>query len=198
MLAALEAGPGPEPILASGNPRTTTLEVQDVLLVGHRGAGTRTATANELKGVWKDTAIPLDAISNKTKLLTPSVGRVRAVLHTGDIFEGSLYAVGEGCLWVDTSYGRMGLTGSRVRSVTRIDVPAGTPALGAPGSQELAGLERVRVRTPGGTLMGKLVERNGATATVVTDGGARLTLDSKDVELATEAPSIQVRPKQKP
>lgn len=139
------------------------------------------ARASRLGGptIVSDDAIPFGSISSKTKVLTPTVGKVRAVLQTGEIFEGSLYAVGEDSLWIDTSFGRMGLAASRVRSVVRIDPAKGAPALGAAGSQNSAGLERVRIKTPGGTLYGKVIERVGDTATVITDEGARLTLPAK-------------------
>jgi len=59
-----------------------------------------------------------------------------------------------------------------------------TPGLGAPGSQELAGLPRVRVHNPGGTFYGKVIARDESTVTLITDEGARVMLESRDVEPA--------------
>ncbi|MCC7015390.1 MAG: hypothetical protein IT454_22715 [Planctomycetes bacterium] len=183
-----------EPTVAaqcSGNERVTALSIDTVLLLDHVDG---VARASRLGGptIVSDDAIPFGSISSKTKVLTPTVGKVRAVLQTGEIFEGSLYAVGEDSLWIDTSFGRMGLAASRVRSVVRIDPAKGAPALGAAGSQNSAGLERVRIKTPGGTLYGKVIERVGDTATVITDEGARLTLPAKDVERLAEAPKVRI------
>src|SRR5882672_7882739 len=142
--------------------RTTQLAVEDVLLLGDGGEALRQASVKELSGVWSQSTVPpRESISSPTKMLTPTVGKVRVVLSSGEMFEGGLYAVGEGSVWIDSQYGRMGLAGSRVKSVVQIDSPKGTPALGAPGSQDLGGLERVRVKTAGGYVFGKVIERDG-------------------------------------
>jgi hypothetical protein len=182
----------PPVVPASGNERTTKLEVDQVMLLDRGGSALRQAKASDLESVHLLATIPLESVGAKSKLLTPNVGRVRAVLHSGEIFEGNLYAVGESCLWLDTQYGRMGLDGSRVRAVVQIDVPAGTPALGSPGSQNSTGLDRVRIKTPGGIFYGKIIERTADKTTVICDDGARLTLPSKDVELLTEAPTVRL------
>jgi len=96
-------------------------------------------------------------------------------------------------LWLDTPHGRMGLQGARVKTVTQLDAPKGIPAPGAGAIQTPAALERVRVKTPGGLLYGKLIERDGERATVVTDDGARLTVPSKDVEALAETPRVQLK-----
>jgi hypothetical protein len=153
----------------------------------------RKASVKDLQGVWSEATIPMEQISSKTKVLTPAVGKVRVVLTGGEIFEGGLYAVGEGCVWIDTQYGRMGLSGSRVKSVAQIDGPKAAPALGTPGSQALTGMERVRIKTPGGVFYGKIIDRDASRTTVVTDDGARLTLDSKDVELLTQTPIVTIK-----
>ena len=115
------------------------------------------------------------------------------MLKSGDVFEGRLTAVGEGNLWIETSAGRMGLDGARLASLEQIVTPEGTPALGDPGSQALAGMERVRVKTPGGVFYGKVIARDDARTTIVTDDGARLTLDSKMVELLVDAPKVTIK-----
>ena len=54
-------------------------------------------------------------------------------------------------------------------------------------------MERVRVKTPGGTFYGKVISRDEKTTTLVTDDGARLTLDSKMVELLVDAPKVTIK-----
>jgi hypothetical protein len=66
--------------------------------------------------------------------------------------------------------------------------------LGSRGSQELAGLPRVRVRTPGGMFYGKTLARTDSTITLITDEGARVTLESVDVEPAPLNQTVVVRP----
>jgi hypothetical protein len=173
--------------------RTSKLELEQVLQLDNASANMRRASAKDLKGVWVETTIPFEAIGAASKVLTPSVGKVRVTLTGGEIFEGGLYAVGEGCVWIDTQYGRMGLAGSRVKSVSQIDSPKNSPALGAAGSQNMAGMDRVRIKTPGGVFYGKVIERDSLHTTVMTDDGARLTLDSKDVELLTQAPIVTIK-----
>lgn len=173
--------------------RTSKLELEQVLLLDQGESGMRRANVQDLKGMWIESTIPFEAIGAPSKVLTPSVGKVRVVLTGGEIFEGDLYAVGEGCVWLNTQYGRMGLAGARVKSVAQIDSPKGTPALGSPGSEALSGLERARIKTPGGVIYGRVVERDALRTTVMTEDGAKLTLDSKDVELMSQTPTVSIK-----
>jgi hypothetical protein len=125
-------------------------------------------------------------------MLTPNVGKVRVILKTKEIFEGRLYAMGEGCVWLDGPYGRMGLEGSRVDKVERVGGTDGTPALGAKGSQVLTGLDRIRIKTPGGIFFGKVLSQDKDKTTLITDDGAKLTLDTKDIEYLGSSPKTTV------
>jgi hypothetical protein len=156
--------------------------------------GMRRASKAELAGLWEGSAVPIEAIGSTSRLLTPAVGRVRAILKGGEIFEGRLYAVGDQKIWLDTDLGRMALLGDQVRKIDQISSPSGTAILGAPGSQELAGLPRVRVRTPGGMFYGKVVARDERTVTLITEEGAKVTLESDDVEDAPVGKTYIVRP----
>jgi hypothetical protein len=132
----------------------------------------------------------MDAIASKTKVTTPAVGKVRATLTSGDVFEGTLYAVGENQVWIDTQYGRMGLAASRIKTVAPLEKPKTVAALGPDGKPVL---ERVKIRTPGGVLFGSLVQRDGEKAIVITDDGVRLTVASKDVESLAESPKVEFK-----
>jgi hypothetical protein len=153
----------------------------------------KVATESDLERVRGGQDVPLDALNAKVRMATPDVGKARVVFHTGEIFEGDLVAVGEGCLWLRGKHGTLGLDGARVKSATRL-APGDAPVLGAPGSQKLAGLPRARVKTPGGPLFGKIVERDEHHTTLITDSGARVVLDSRSVEVLTEEPRVQIRP----
>jgi hypothetical protein len=126
----------------------------------------------------------MDSIPAPSRLLTPGVGRVRVVIQRGEIFEGRLYAVGQGRIWLDTEIGRLALLSQQVQRIEHVNSTGRTPGLGAPGSQELAGLQRVRVHTPGGTFYGKVIARDDGTVTLITDEGARVMLESHDIESA--------------
>jgi hypothetical protein len=72
--------------------------------------------------------------------------------------------------------------------------PGDTPTLGAAGSQKLAGLQRARVKTPGGMLTGRIIEQDAERTTLITDAGARIVLRSREVEVLGEKPAVQIRP----
>lgn len=183
-------------MLNSGNARVTKLTEQDVVQPTRAQSIVRAAPNDERKGVWDGETIPLGEISRKTRLLTPKVGKVRATLNSGELFEGTLYAVGEDCVWLDTTYGRMGLAGSRVKSVVRTELPKDPSKPDAPKAPEP---ERVHIKTPGGTLSGQLVEDDGKQAIVLTDSGARLTVDSSTIERVSEAqPTVRVQQRKQP
>lgn len=151
---------------------------------GATKGGLRRATADDLAGIWEGSVIPMDSIASPSRLLTPGVGRVRVVIQRGEIFEGALYAVGQGRIWLDTDVGRLALLSEQVERIEHMSGRVHAPGLGAPGSQELAGLPRVRVHNPGGTFYGKVIARDESTVTLITDEGARVMLESRDVEAA--------------
>jgi hypothetical protein len=151
------------------------------------------ATERDLENVWSGTEAPLAEAQRPTRLATPNVGRARVVFRTGEIFEGELVAVGEQRVWLRTKHGELGLDAARVGSVVRI-APGDTPTLGAAGSQKLAGLQRARVKTPGGMLTGRIIEQDAERTTLITDAGARIVLRSREVEVLGEKPAVQIRP----
>lgn len=153
----------------------------------------KVARPEDLQRIWSGESIPLEAVGSQTQLATPDIGRTRVVFHTGEVFEGELVAIGEGSLWLKTANGRLALDGARVRSVVRIEAGASS-SRAATTKQKLAGLPRARVQTPGGTLHGRVLERDETRTTLVTDSGARIVLDSRMVELASDRPLVQIRP----
>jgi hypothetical protein len=157
--------------------------------------GLRRATEEDLAGLWDGATIPLESVDSPSRLLTPAVGRVRAVLKSSAIFEGRLYAVGQGKIWLDSELGRMALFAAELQKIDHLSSPDGTPALGAPGSQELSGLPRVCVRMPGGFFYGKVIARDESTVTLITDEGARVRLESTDIEPAPMDRPVIVRGK---
>lgn len=163
-----------------------------------RTVAAQKALVNGLKDMWTESDIPFAAIGEKRKLLTPNVGRVKVVIQGNEIFEGGLYAVGEDQIWLNTDYGRLGLSYARVTKMERLSSGQGTPLVGDKGSEGLTGLDNARIRTPGGVFVGKIVSRDADQTVIMTSDGVRITLPTKDVELLTENPRLVIKPKAKP
>jgi hypothetical protein len=175
------------------NVRVRRLDPSQVVEPDQRGP--RMANASELKGVWLQEAVPpMWTIEEAQKVLTPQVGQVRVILEGNEIFQGRLYAMGEGRVWINNErFGQMGLEGAKVQKILRIDVDDDSPVPGESGSENLGGLESVRVKTPGGILFGKVIARDEVRTTIVTEDGTRVTLASDQVEFLNEAPTVALK-----
>lgn len=175
---------------------------------------------------WEGAVVPVEQIDARSRVLTPKVGRVRVALSGGDSFEGVLYAVGEGRVWIDAEGGRIALAREQIERLEQIATPSprntdvavvpepvvaeptarAVVAPPSPSTPEVrpatpAALDpnaRVRVRTPGGLFYGRIVSREGEAITLITDEGARVTVDSTDVEAAPERKTLVKRPSTRP
>lgn len=166
-------------------PAPTTIEVRDVV-------GARRVTPDEQPHLHADTTVPMERIHETRRVLTPKVGRVRVTVSSGEVFEGRLYAIGEGSVWLDTDLGRMALPADGVRGVETLSSTAQAPVLGDKGSQALAGLRRVRVVCEGGVFTGALLSQQGDEVLLMTDEGSRIKLKALRVE-AVSREGTQVR-----
>lgn len=165
--------------------RSTTPNKVAELPAGQPGpGGGRHATAADWAGLWTDTTIPTDAIHGPTKLRTLHVGLVRAELKNREFIEGRLYAVGESRIWLDVELGRLSLDASELRELVQIVGQQGQPV--ALGTQALAGLQRVEVLLPGGTMTGRVLGREGDWVTFVTEDGLRMRVDALDIRPAPD------------
>jgi hypothetical protein len=149
--------------------------------------GGRRATAADLANLWFEPTIPLDAIHGATRLNTPNVGLVRAELWNGEFLEGRLQAVGQSRVWIDVALGRMSLDAADLRGLVQV-VGQGGQALPA-GSQAIANLPRVEILLPGGTLVGRVVGREGDRVTFVTEEGMRMRVEPLDIRPASDGQS---------
>jgi len=186
----------------AGGTQTQGSETAPVIISGALSAqdpdsrskgGLRYASTTDMAGTWDGTTIPLDSVSGATRIVTPNVGRVRAVMTSGQVFEGRMYAVGEGKIWIDNRLGRMALIGSSLATVEHVLSPDGAAELGAPGSQEYAGLPRVRAKAAGGVFFGKLIHQEGDRVILITEEGARLTLIGAQVDPAPSTRRVVVK-----
>jgi hypothetical protein len=177
----------------AANTRVRRIDSSQVVQPDQRGP--RLATPTDLKGVWlAEDVPPMWAIDGAQKVLTPQVGQVRVILVGNEIFHGRLYAMGEGRVWINNeSFGQMGLEGAKVQKILRIDTADPTPGAGRAASDELNGLESVRVKTPGGILFGKVIARDEERTTIVIKDGTRVTLASNQVEFLDEVPSVALK-----
>ncbi|MEX1024015.1 MAG: hypothetical protein WD226_02960 [Planctomycetota bacterium] len=139
----------------------------------------RTAPDAEWDVIWKGAAVPMEAIVSTQQVLTPRVGGVRVHLSSGEVFDGTLYAVGQNRVWLDARPGRVGFDGERVTKIDRITEEAAAASTG----KRVATGDRVRIRVPGGNLFGRiLAEDADGRLTVQTDAGGRVTVASVEVE----------------
>jgi hypothetical protein len=147
------------------------------------GSKLREASSADLSGLWVGGSIPMEHIGGEDKLMTPGVGRVRVILTDGEVFEGDLYAVGESKVWIQTELGNMALLGWQVERVEHLLEETALPGSGVQVAS-LAGLESVRVRTPGGVFYGRLLEETERGVTLLTSEGARITLHDAQIDTA--------------
>jgi hypothetical protein len=168
------------------------MQTADVLEQGSRGP--RPATPEEMKGVWLQPDVPpMQAIVQKHKVLTPQVGQVRVIQKDGEIFQGRLYAMGEGRVWLNSdSFGQMGLEGAKVERIQRV-LAVDKSDESTAGVDSLDEMVSVRVKTPGGILVGKVINRDPYQTTIVTDDGARVTLATKQVEILEQNPGVTLK-----
>jgi hypothetical protein len=136
------------------------------------------ASEDQLELIWRGTEVPLEAVNSPAKTLMPRVGNVRVFTNSGDVFDGRLYAVGQGLVWLDGGPGRIGLDGSKVE---RIEVLPPEPQ-GTKPSEELAGGRHVRVKVPGGMLYGSVLKAEGEDVTLALETGGRVRVKASDIQ----------------
>ncbi|MFT4711047.1 MAG: hypothetical protein ACI8Q9_002185, partial [Planctomycetota bacterium] len=127
--------------------------------------------------LWWDESVPSHHVSSEVDIQTPSVGRVRIVLESGDYVEGILHAVGKGLYWIDGDLGRFSVKYTLVSHVERLP----KPGLGA----EIEGLQAgdlVRVKMASGYVEGRMISAKGDSLLIETSDGIRMTLESTDVQ----------------
>ncbi|MEW6072666.1 MAG: hypothetical protein AB1726_08765, partial [Planctomycetota bacterium] len=133
---------------------------------------------DRLEMIWRGDTAPMEALAAPVRILMPRVGPVRIVMGSEEVFEGRLVAMGQNQVWIDTDLGRMGLEGSRIDRIERLPAePAGVAA-----AVQVARGDRVRVRTLGGVLYGRVIVRTGITVTLETEGGGRVVLTDPVIE----------------
>lgn len=141
--------------------------------------GTATPTAASAAGIWEGATIPVEALSGGLRLQTPGVGRVRVRLEGGARAEGKLTAIGQGRVWIETDDGPLEVESARMRGLEQIAERSVASGPQAP--------KRQRVRTDGGVFYGRVLARDGRTVTLITDAGARVTVEADEVADADPA-----------
>ena len=120
----------------------------------------------------------MEAIHSPARTILPQVGEVRVFMTTGEIFEGRLYAVGGGRVWIRSGPGEIGLDGSLVERFQSLAGEGVEPSLVAEG---VATGKRVRVEVPGGSMFGRVLKSDGESVVLLTDGGGQVTVASEAV-----------------
>ncbi|MBI1380794.1 MAG: hypothetical protein GC161_06880 [Planctomycetaceae bacterium] len=143
----------------------------------------RMPTSEDLGQRWTGTEVPpLSRIQSKFRMVTPNVGRVRIVTQRGDVFDGRLDSMGESQVWLVMSLGTIAIAGETVARIDRL--PEGPAPKGR--SAATTSSERVRVKTAGGVLVGRVLSRDGDRVTILTDAGGRVTLVNPEIEPADQ------------
>ncbi len=158
--------------------RTQTLGFDDQLLLPETLGGVGFATSEDLAHVWNSSSLPEETIHSKNKLLTPAVGMVRLVSANGEAFDGVLQSVGQGRLTLRSGLGSMTFDAEDVAQIQRMN--GQIPDM--PHASIQAGGDKVRVRTPGGLLVGSVISRHDGRITLMTESGGRITLADEGVE----------------
>lgn len=182
--------PAPEPSLVRG----ANAPAKDPELPGGAPGpgGGRHATSSDWAGMWLESTIPVDAIHGPTRLRTINVGLVRAELVNGEFVEGRLQAVGESRIWLDVKLGRLAFDAIDIRHLVQIVGAQGQPL--PLGTQAVAGLPRVEVLLPGGTLTGHVLAREGDRVTFLTEDGMRMRVDALEVRPVANGRSRLIGP----
>lgn len=158
--------------------RTQTLGFDDQLLLPDTPGGVGFATSEDLAHVWGSASLPEETIHSKNKLLTPAVGMVRLVCTNGEAFDGVLQSVGQSRLTLRSGLGSMTFDADDVAQIQRMN--GRMPDM--PHAPIKAAGEKVRVRTPGGLLVGSIISRHDGRITLMTESGGRITLADEGVE----------------
>lgn len=132
-----------------------------------------------LEVIWRGTAVPMEAVASPARVIMPEVGSVRVFMHSSEVFEGRLVAMGQNRVEVETELGRMGLVGERVERVERLHLD---PLEFEGGLHDAARGDLVRAKTVGGVLYGRVLNRKGNQVTLITDGGGKVTLTDPVIE----------------
>jgi cytoskeletal protein RodZ len=168
--------PGEEPQSVVVVPPSAPAQTMEPVL--QLGPGVRRAVPADYAKVYFDEALPSGEIQSALRRTTPSVGSVRAELNSGEVYLGRLHSVGMGSIWIDLELGRMRVDARDLKAFEKLV----STTKGSRLEQSVAGLPRVRVRTPGGSIDGWLVARQNDRVTLVTEAAQRLVLESRDVE----------------
>lgn len=143
------------------------------------GAEFKWASNEQTEMIWRGSEVPLEAVQAPMRTMMPKVGEVRVFTTAGETFDGRLYAVGQGRVWIDSGTGRIGLDGAQVERIEVLPpAPEGQVRDGAP----IAGGRQVRARVPGGVLYGRILRSSGEEVTIVLDDGGKVQVKAGDIE----------------
>lgn len=127
--------------------------------------------------IWWSEELPTTQVDSPREVQTPSIGRVRVVMHSGDYVEGVMHSVGSGQYWIDGDLGRFAIRKGLVSHIERLP----KPGLG----QQVKGLQAgdlVRAKVKTGFIEGRLISLKDGKALVETATGMRITLSDVEVE----------------
>ena len=167
----MTAGPPGDPSLVglkrSNGSEFDPVPVEQGQLTGDPGLGM----------IWWSNEVPVAQVASKAEVQTPSVGRIRAVLNSGDYVEGVLHSVGMGQYWIDGDLGRFAVRAGLVAHIEHLP----KPGLGVETKGLQAG-DLVRAKAKTGYIEGRLVSLKDGKALIETATGMRITIQNAEVE----------------
>ena len=169
--ALMTAGPPEDPSLVglsrSNGSEFDPTPIEPGQLTGDPGLGM----------IWWSGDVPMAQVDSEVEVQTPSVGRVRVVLNSGDYVEGILHSVGMGQYWIDGDLGRFAVRAGLVAHIEHLP----KPGLGVETKGLQAG-DLVRAKAKTGFIEGRLVSMKDGKALIETATGMRITIPDAEVE----------------
>jgi hypothetical protein len=147
------------------------------------------AAPSDFSHIFAGRQVTADLLASERPLLTPAVGPVRVRLSNGEYFDGMLQEAGGRRLVLATVDGALTLDLARVSGVDHLDPTKPLTASAGPR----VGTERVRVRTKGGVIAGRVLMRDAQRVTIqLPEGGEVTIVDPEYLDVGVEASSVSL------
>lgn len=201
--AELVIGPSPAPgspaaqpeadLTAAADPglerRSAVLELGEQLVLPAPLTSIARATPADFAHVFAGSQVTPELLASEQSRLTPAVGPVRVRLSNGEYFDGLLREAGGRRLVLATIDGALTLDLARVAGVDHLDPTK--PLTTSAGPR--VGTERVRVRTKGGIIAGRVLLRDERRVTIqLPEGGEVTIVDPEYLDVGVEASSVSL------
>jgi hypothetical protein len=175
--------------LAGLEQRSAVLPVGEQVVLPAPLTSIARAAPADFAHIFPGNQVTADLLASERPLLTPAVGPVRVRLSNGEYFDGMLQEAGGRRLVLATVDGALTLDLARVSGVDHLDPTKPLTASAGPR----VGTERVRVRTKGGVIAGRVLMRDAQRVTIqLPEGGEVTIVDPEYLDVGVEASSVSL------